>query len=273
MRKKRTCLDSAYLGVVLKEFPSSMSVNSRLIALRKKIRTNQKKIVDVLIEDHHAILCVFCGSTEELTREHVIPQWVYDRCTKRTFITNTNGSSQTYNKTTLPACKHCNSHILGLLERHLKHEFDRVDIKSSSFTKETTELIILWFETLEYKFQVLDLRRKLNRVKGAEYSPYIGEMPISMFQGPIDTSPSKVFSNLRGSLKTLSVKSKSARINSLVVFSTTNPDFHFFHSTNNFIFIELAKFEVAFFYFIKRTFDSPEAAHSAAKEIISKEYG
>lgn len=82
-----------------------------------------------------------------------------------------------------------------------------------------------------------------------------------------------MFSNLRGSLKKLSVKSKSTRINSLVVFSTTNPDFHFFHSTNNFIFIELAEFEVAFFYFIKRTFDNPEAAHSAVKEIIRKEYG
>jgi len=259
--------------IMLKDFPSSMSVNSRLIALRKKIRTNQKKIVDILIEDHQAILCIFCGSTEELTREHVIPQWVYGRCTKRTFIINTNGSSQAYNKTTLPACKHCNSHILGLLERHLKRELDRVDIKSNSFTKETTELIILWLETLEYKFQVLDLRRKLNKVKGSEYSPYIGKMPIAMFQGPIDTSPFKVFSNLRGSLKTLSVKSKSARINSLVVFSTINPDFHFFHSTNNFIFIELAEFEVAFFYFIQQTFDSPGAALSAAKEIISKEYG
>lgn len=258
---------------MLTEFPSSMSVNSRLIALRKKIRTNQKKIIDVLIEDHQAVLCIFCGSTEGLTREHVIPQWVYGRCTKRTFIINTNGSSQTYNKTTLPACKDCNSHILGLLERHLKHEFDRIDIKSSSFTEETTEFIILWLETLEYKFQVLDLRRKLNRVKGSEYSPYIGKMPIAMFQGPMETSPSKVFSNLRVSLKTLSVKSKSARINSLVVFSTTNTDFHFFHSTNNFIFIELAEFKVAFFYFTKRTFKSPKEAHSAAMEIISKEYG
>ena len=260
------------LCVVLTESPSPMSVNPRLIELRKKIRANQKKIIDVLIEDHQATLCIFCGSTEELTREHVIPQWVYGRCTKRTFIINTNGSSQNYNKTTLPACKDCNSHILGLLEGHLKSEFDRVDIKSSHFTKETTELIILWLETLEYKFQVLTLRRKLNRVNGSEYSQYIGEMPISMFQGPMDTSPSKVFSNLRGSLKTLSVKSKSARINSLVVFSTTNPDFHFFHSTNNFIFIELAEFEVAFFYFIKRTFDTPEATSLAAKEIISKGY-
>jgi len=249
-----------------------MSVNTRLVALRKKIRINHKKIIDALIEDHQAILCIFCGSTEELTREHVIPRWVYGHCTKRTFITNTNGSSQTFNKTTLPVCKHCNSHILGFLESHLKHEFDRVDITSSSFTKEITELIILWLETIEYKFQVLDLRRKLNKVKGTEYSPYIGKMPISMFQGPMDTSPFKVFSNLRGSLKTLCVKSKSAKINSLVVFSTTNPDFYFFHSTNNFIFIELADFEVAFFYFIKRTFDSPEAANSAAKEIISKEY-
>lgn len=257
---------------VLMEFPFSMNVISRLITFRKKIRINQKKIIDALIEDHQAFLCIFCGSSDELSREHVIPQWVYGRCTKRTFITKTTGLSQTYHKTTLPACKECNSHILGLLEGHLKHEFDKVDFKSNGFTKETTEFIILWLETLEYKFQVLDLRRKLNRVNGSEYSPYIGKMPIAMFQGPIDASPSKVFSNLRGSLKTLCVKSKSARTNSLVVFSTTNTDFHFFHSTNNYIFIELAEFGVAFFYFTKRIFNTLEEAHSAAMEIIKKEY-
>ncbi|MCW8900998.1 MAG: hypothetical protein OQK95_10045, partial [Gammaproteobacteria bacterium] len=185
-----------------------MSINFKLITFRKNIRNNQKKIIDTLINNHQARLCLFCGSTEELTREHVIPQWVYNRCTKRVFITNTNGTSQTYNQTTIPACKNCNSKILGFLERHLKHEFEKVDVGNNTFDEETIELIILWLEILEYKFQVLDLRRKLNRVKDSKYIPSIGNIPISMFQGPIDRTPTKVFSNLRNSLKTLSVKSK-----------------------------------------------------------------
>lgn len=249
-----------------------MSLFAKLIKFRKKIRENRTRVTDTIVKDHLVQICIFCGETENLTREHVIPQWVYNRCTKRTFITTTNGSAQTYNKTTVPACKDCNSNILGSLERHLKHEFARVNVKPEGFSLETLELIIIWLESLEYKFQVLDLRRNLNRVKGAEYIPYIGKLPVSMFQGPIDTSPSKVFSNLRAALRVLSVKSKVQRLNSLCVLFTKNQDFHFFHSTNNFIFIELAEFNVAFFYFYKMEFESHESAISKAQDIVKNEY-
>ena len=76
------------------------------------------------------------------------------------------------------------------------------------------------------------------------------------FQGPMETSPAKVFSNLRSALNVLSVKSKADRLNSLCVIHTKNKDFHFFHSTNNYIFIELAEFSIAFFYFYKQSFDN-----------------
>jgi len=249
-----------------------MSLFAKLIKFRKKIRANRKRVIDTIVKDHLAQICIFCGETENLTREHVIPQWVYNRCTKRTFITTTNGSAQTYNKTTVPACKDCNSNILGNLERHLKHEFERVNVKKEGFSLETLELIIIWLESLEYKFQVLDLRRNLNRVNGSKYIPYIGKLPVSMFQGPIDTSPAKVFSNLRSALSVLGVKSKVQRLNSLCVLFTKNKDFHFFHSTNNYIFIELAEFNVAFFYFYKMEFESHKSAVSKAQNILESEY-
>ena len=249
-----------------------MSIQLKLVQLRKKIRANKKKVTDAIIANHSADLCIICGSQEQLTKEHVIPQWVYNRCTKRTFETTTNGISQTYNKTTLPACKDCNSNLLGLLERHLKHEFEKVDVSHQAFSQETLELIVLWLETLEYKFQVLDLRRNLNRVKGADYIPYIGKMPIAMFQGSMDTSPAKVFSNLRSALNVLSIKSKANRLNSLCVIHTKNKDFHFFHSTNNYIFIELAEFGVAFFYFYKQSFTTINEASEAAKDIVNEHY-
>ena len=249
-----------------------MSIQLKLVQLRKKIRANKKKVTDAIIANHSADLCIICGSQEQLTKEHVIPQWVYNRCTKRTFETTTNGVSQTYNKTTLPACKDCNSNLLGLLERLLKHEFEKVDVSHQAFSQETLELIVLWLETLEYKFQVLDLRRNLNRVKGADYIPYIGKMPIAMFQGSMDTSPAKVFSNLRSALNVLSIKSKANRLNSLCVIHTKNKDFHFFHSTNNYIFIELAEFGVAFFYFYKQSFTTINEASEAAKDIVNEHY-
>ncbi|MCQ2994160.1 hypothetical protein NLO95_08530 [Pseudomonas syringae] len=249
-----------------------MSINAKLIKFRKKIKSNHSKVVATIIKDHSANICIFCGETDALTREHVLPQWTYNHCVKKTFITTTNGTSQTYNKTTVPACGDCNSNILGDLERRLKHEFESIDVRKNGFSVKTIELIILWLETLEYKFQVLDLRRNLNKVKGAAYIPYIGKMPISMFQGPIDTSPTKVFSNLRSALKKLSIKSKLNRLNSLCILHTKNTNFHFFHSTNNYIFIELAEFNVAFFYFYKETFSTQKDAQTAAQEIVKKQY-
>jgi hypothetical protein len=249
-----------------------MGLNQKLVEFRKKIRKNQKFVIDSLISDHATNVCIFCGADDDLTKEHVIPQWVYGRCTKRYFITTTNKASQTYHKTTVPACKDCNSSILGELERYLKHKFSEIDLIESYFADDEVEKIILWLETLEYKFQVLDLKRNLNKVKGSDYIPYIGKMPIAMFQGPMNQSPSKVFSNLRNALKVLSVKSKMAKINSLCVLRTTNPDFHFFHSTNNFIFIELAQYNVAFFYFYKEEFVSPKEAASKAQQIVKNEY-
>lgn len=191
---------------------------------------------------------------------------------KKEFLTTTNRISQTYNKTTVSACNDCNNNILGELERYLKHIFKDIDLLEESFTDDEIEKIILWLETLEYKFHVLNLRRKLSKVKGSSYIPYIGKMPVAMFQGPLDQSPSKVFSNLRNALKALSVKSKKSRVNSLCILRTTNPDFNFFHLSNNFIFIEISQYNVAFFYFYREEFRSNKEAASKAQEIVKNEY-
>ena len=249
-----------------------MSLNEKLIEFRKKIKVHQRMVINSIIEDHSASICVFCGETDSLTKEHVIPQWVYDRCAKRIFITTTNRNAQTYNKTTVPACPDCNNSILGELERYLTHRFSDIDLRHEYFTDDDLDKIILWLEVIEYKFHVLDLRRNLNRVQGADYIPYIGKMSIAMFQGPIEQSPSMVFYNLRKSLREITVKSKMKKHNSLCVLRTTNPGFHFFHSTNNYIFIELAQYNVAFFYFYKQKFETAAEAISLAQEIVQREY-
>jgi hypothetical protein len=250
-----------------------MELNQRLVSFRKKIRKNIKSIVNILVTEHNAEICIFCASTDNLTKEHVLPKWTFGGCPQRFFITNTNGVSQTYNKTVVPACVDCNGFILGYLERNLKHRFDEVDFNSEHFTDGELEQIILWLETIEYKFQVLELRRKFNKAKWAEYIPYLSDFPIALLQNNASLSPSKVFSNFRNALKRLSVKSKSKRFNSLIVFKTSNPDFHFFHSSNNFIFIELSEYSIALFYFINEEFDVHSHAFEKAMDIIKREYG
>lgn len=251
----------------------NLKLNSRLVDFRKKIRKNQKKVIDSIIDNHKASICIFCGKAENLTDEHVIPQWVYDHCIKRDFITTANNKLQTYHKTKVPACEECNRYILGLLEDYLKKKFTSTDLNKDFFAPEDIVKIILWLETIGYKLQVLDLRRTLNKIEGSEYSQYIGKMPIAMFQGPLDQSPSKVFSNLRKSLKRLSIKSKKSRHNSLHIFHTKNPSFHFFQKNNDFIFLELAKYNIALFYFYEREFIDYEESKTQAHSIIKEAYG
>ena len=110
-------------------------IEQRLVSLRKTIRKNNKHVVDLLINDHDASICILCGKTENLTKEHVIPKWAFGNDQKKSFITDINGISQTYSKTTLPACTHCNSYILGALEHYIEILFSRIDLTANKFSK------------------------------------------------------------------------------------------------------------------------------------------
>ena len=132
--------------------------------------------------------------------------------------------------------------------------------------------IIIWLELIDYKFQILNLRRKFRRLKDGDYIPYLANLPIAIMQDNASIPPSKVFSNVRNALKRLSIKSKESKINSLVVFKTSNESFHFFHKMNEFIFIELPDQNLALFYFYQQEFEQPKEAFDKAMEIIKKLY-
>jgi len=248
-----------------------MKLKNRLINFRKNIKINQKLIIDSFQVNHNSNVCIFCGTKDNLTREHILPQWIYDKDPKKFFVTNTNGISQTYNKSVLPCCLDCNNHILGNLEDTIQSKFKNIDLSLKHFTKEELELIVLWIETITYKLQMMEIRRKFKKHKDSDFVPYLADFPIGILQN-LELTPAKVFSNLRHSLKKLSIKSKTSRLNSLFVFKTTNPDFHFMHSANNFIFIELPKYEIAIFYFLIEEFQNHKEAFEKCMGIIESEY-
>ena len=247
-------------------------IDNRLISLRKKVRENRTFIIDSILNNHKANICVFCGSEDNLTKEHVLPKWVFGNCEKKYFETKVNKLNQRYSQTTIPACFDCNSFILGYFECYIEKEFRDTSLDIDYFTYENIEKIIIWLELIDYKFQVLNLRRKFVKIKGQDFIPYLAKFPLSIIQADESTSPSKVFSNVRNALKRLSVKSKKRKINSLVIFKTSNESFHFFNKMNEFIFIELPKHNLALFYFYKQEFDSSKKSFDHAMEIIKKVY-
>lgn len=248
-----------------------MSLSGKLIELRKNIRNNQTKIINSLKENHTCNICVFCGAEDDLTKEHILPQWIYEKNHHKFFITNTNGISQTYHKSTVPCCVKCNNDILGYLEYTIKKTFQNTNVGQNQYTNEKIELTILWLEIIAYKLQVMEIRRTFNKDKNSEYIPYLAKFPIALLQD-LSLSPSKVFSNLRSSLKKIAVKSKADRLKSIVFAKTRNHDFNFMHTANNFIFLELPKYNTAMFYFINKEFKIEEEALSECKKIMEKVY-
>lgn len=80
-------------------------------------------------------MCSFCGSIKNVTKEHVIPRWVFENDPDKFFKTDVNGIRQTYNKTTIPACEVCNSDLLNSLEKYIQQIFTNRDLKVNFFTE------------------------------------------------------------------------------------------------------------------------------------------
>lgn len=246
-------------------------IDKRLIELRKRVRSNRKFVVDTILENHSSDICIFCGAVDDLTKEHVVPKWVFDNNQKKFFVTGINGIGQSYIRTTLPACKECNGHLLGSLERHIEQLFRHSDVTQAPLSRTDKQIVIIWLELIDYKFQVLDLRRKLKKPKDGPYIKFLADYPVGVMQR-LDLSPSKVFSMFRNSLKRLSISDKSKRLNSLVIFSTSNENYHFFHQANEYIFVELPQHKIALFYHINKSFPDERSSYESAMNIIRKVY-
>jgi hypothetical protein len=113
---------------------------------------------------------------------------------------------------------------------------------------------------------------RFRALKGKGVIPFLSDYSLSVLDQNIDFSPVKVMKNLRDSLKRISTKSKASLYNSLVAFTTKNPDMHFFHKNNDFLFIELPQYNLALLHFYRRTFVNELGAKDAAMDIIKLHY-
>jgi hypothetical protein len=242
------------------------------------MRNNSRTIInyvdrnlDLNKDVKHYDVCVFCGSISSLTQEHVLPRWVFEKSTKAFFTTDINGQRQTYNKTTVPSCVKCNSDILNSLETFIQHLFKGNDVKNIPFSIEESENIIRWLELIDYKFLLLNTKRKFLASKKGGYIEFLAKYPLSVLGEKAD-SPYKVVAEIRRSQKRITTMNKKSKLNSLVIFKTSNPDFYFFHNMDDFIFLELPKYKIALFYFYNKKFNSDITTYTEAMRIIRKEY-
>lgn len=187
-----------------------MHSHLKMQKIRTSLRKNSKTIIDNIIANHiqrnikvtaHSEICMFCSSIINITKEHVLSRWAFDKSTKGIFTTDINGLDQTYNKTTIPACLTCNSDLLNTLEKYIQKLFEGIDLKQNFFSQEEVENIIRWLEIIDYKFQILNIRRKFKASKKHGYNSYLADFPLSVLRNSIEYSPYKVIAEIRRSQK------------------------------------------------------------------------
>lgn len=238
--------------------------------LRRKIKLSQKYVMDSFLKDHKISLCFFCGCKSELTKEHVLPQWVFEKRTDKFFSATINDIPQNYMQATIPACSRCNNVLLSSVEDNVISILENVS--PEYYTDDQKSLLIWWLELIGFKLQVLDLRRKFLKPKEGPFIPYLANIPLGIMRGGAVETPYQILLGVRQARRKLIKMRKINEHNSLVIFNTSNPDMHFFHKSGKLIFLELPKYGVAFFYFYTEKFSTPQKAHDNAMDIIKRVY-
>lgn len=254
-----------------------MSIDQTFLEIRKIVRTRGRDVMRKLFDDHLTGLitkkripsCFLCGNENNITKEHVIPKWVFERNDKHFFLSDVNQLNQTYNRTTIPACLHCNSVLLNNVEKYIQNTLSKVDFKTRYYSEDEWENIIRWLEIIDYKFQVWDLQSNFIRHKAAHYIPELSHSSIAFMR---DLSVRSVTTKARMSLKRVGTKNKKDRIKSLIVGRTINKSFHYFHTSGQFIHLELPTDNKYFFYFFERKFKSDKVTLKEAEKIIKYAY-
>ncbi|QHT70150.1 hypothetical protein GXP67_27640 [Rhodocytophaga rosea] len=217
-------------------------------------------------------ICSFCGKHDVLTKEHVIPKWCFQNDPDRCFETIINGTIQTFIKTTIPACATCNNDTLSKIERHINNLLQNTDLNTDYYDYEESINIIRWLEIIEYKFHVLNFRRKFIRKQSEDFIPMLRDIPMSVMRLNIEMSPYKALSQLRKSQARIIRKEKDSRYYPLVFWKSKNKQSLFFQNMDEYIFLEFPEYQMAMFYFFNKEFVSNYDAEKEAKQIIIKNY-
>ena len=246
----------------------------------KYLRVNFRKQGQIIAEDvfrriHPATpknikeICVFCGSTSGLTREHVLPQWLFENNTDISMISRVNRQTQTYHKAVVPTCSICNNIALSNIEECIIKTLKKIESKEN-YTHDDLCNIIRWLEIMDYKLQVYECRRKYIKYGNSEYNRDWGEFSVATLRHFFEMNPFKAYNLLRQTQNRITIKRKYERIESLLMFEPKTSGFNFFNLANEYIFISFPMFKIAIFYFLRKSHNDNREALNEAYEIMTK---
>ena len=250
-------------------------INSKFKSLRVNLRKEGIDICDDVFRRFHPTtiktkkeICVFCNSTAKLTKEHILPKWVFQKSISYEFVSSVNRQSQTYNKAVIPTCAECNNSILAYIESHMIKLLQRLE-SNAFYNNSDLFNCIRWLELIDYKAQIYECRRKYIKYGDSEFDEDWGIIPVAIMRHCIDMNPFKAHTYIRSAQRRITVKNKSNRLNSLVVFDTSYSHLNFFTKPNEYVFVSFPTNKIALFYFLRKSFKLIKEAEEEALYIIS----
>lgn len=207
-------------------------MNQTILTLLQSIEKNFE------ISDYAKECCIICGTDKNITKEHLLPKWVFENDVKKSFFISPEDTLYSYRLSYLPCCKTCNSSVLGNFEHHIREILKK---ENKNFTISEKEDIIFWIKYLDFKFKIFGVEKACHRNTKSKSNIGLWDKPRN--------NPKNFFYDLFD---------LPATTNSLIVSEPKQKNFDFFYWKDHYFSITLPQCNVSIIYFFTNKIENIE---------------
>lgn len=207
-------------------------MNQTILTLLQSIEKNFE------ISDYGKECCIICGTDKNITKEHLLPKWVFENDVKKSFFISPEDTLYSYRLSYLPCCKTCNSSVLGNFEHHIREILKR---ENKNFTISEKEDVIFWIKYLDFKFKIFGVEKACHRNTKSKSN-------IGLWNKP-KNNPKNFFYDLFD---------LPATTNSLIISEPKQKNFDFFYWKDHYFSITLPQCNVSIIYFFTNKIENIE---------------
>ena len=207
-------------------------MNQTILTLLQLIEKNFE------ISDYGKECCIICGTNKNITKEHLLPKWVFENDVKKSFFISPEDTLYSYRLSYLPCCKTCNSSVLGNFEHHIREILKK---ENKNFTISEKEDIIFWIKYLDFKFKIFGVEKACHRNTKSKSNIGLWDKPKN--------NPKNFFYDLFD---------LPATTNSLIISEPKQKNFDFFYWKDHYFSITLPQCNVSIIYFFTNKIENIE---------------
>ena len=207
-------------------------MNQTILTLLQSIEKNFE------ISEYGKESCIICGTDKNITKEHLLPKWVFENDVKKSFFISPEDTLYSYRLSYLPCCKTCNSSVLGNFEHHIREILKR---ENKNFTISEKEDIIFWIKYLDFKFKIFGVEKACHRNTKSKSNIGLWDKPRN--------NPKNFFYDLFD---------LPATTNSLIISEPKQKNFDFFYWKDHYFSITLPQCNVSIIYFFTNKIENIE---------------